>query len=133
MLIIKQLLTLSDSAQQSCSLSQAKSSAGPDRYPRWSCSAAGAKLAKIIFNDSSLPKFVALRGDLGAGKTEFTRGFASVANWLIMEMAGLSHIAMLYPFLIEAKAWGDYAFSKLAGEIDVQSVNGTCSVLVIVL
>ena len=43
-------------------------------------SAAGAKLAKMILNDSSLPKFVALRGDLGAGKTEFTRGFASVAS-----------------------------------------------------
>lgn len=47
-LIIKQLLTLSDSAQQSFSLSQAKSSAGPDRYPRWSCSAAGAKLPREL-------------------------------------------------------------------------------------
>lgn len=43
-------------------------------------SAAGAYLAELILKDGSLPRFVALRGDLGAGKTEFTRGFASVAS-----------------------------------------------------
>ena len=43
-------------------------------------SGAGAKLANEILANASLPKFVALRGDLGAGKTEFTRGFASVAS-----------------------------------------------------
>ncbi|MBQ8260215.1 MAG: tRNA (adenosine(37)-N6)-threonylcarbamoyltransferase complex ATPase subunit type 1 TsaE [Clostridia bacterium] len=43
-------------------------------------SAAGAMLANIMLGDNSLPRFVALRGDLGAGKTEFTRGFASVAS-----------------------------------------------------
>lgn len=48
------------------------------------------------------------------------RYYHASANWLIMEMAGLSHIAMLYPFLTEAKEWGEYAFAKLASEIDVQ-------------
>ena len=43
-------------------------------------SAAGIALANIILGDKSMPKFVALRGDLGAGKTEFTRGFASIAS-----------------------------------------------------
>ena len=43
-------------------------------------SAAGKRLAEIILGDNAMPKFVALRGDLGAGKTEFTRGFASVAS-----------------------------------------------------
>ncbi len=42
--------------------------------------AAGARLAKEILSNKDAPRFIALRGDLGAGKTEFTRGFASVAS-----------------------------------------------------
>ena len=37
----------------------------------------GAKVAELIANDSSLPKFIALFGDLGVGKTAFVRGFSS--------------------------------------------------------
>ena len=51
-----------------------------DAYSPDETSAAGAKLAEMILEDSALPRFIALRGDLGAGKTEFTRGFASVAS-----------------------------------------------------
>ncbi len=40
--------------------------------------ALGARLAKEMLTDPSLPPFVALFGDLGVGKTAFVRGFASV-------------------------------------------------------
>ena len=41
---------------------------------------AGRELANGIMLDSSLPRFVALFGDLGVGKTAFARGFTSVIS-----------------------------------------------------
>lgn len=38
----------------------------------------GAALANSILNSPNAPRFVALYGDLGVGKTAFVRGFASV-------------------------------------------------------
>ncbi len=41
--------------------------------------AVGARLARMLTEEgSSLPRFVAMYGDLGSGKTAFTRGVASV-------------------------------------------------------
>lgn len=37
----------------------------------------GRELAEAILTDTSLPRFVAMYGDLGVGKTSFVRGFAS--------------------------------------------------------
>lgn len=37
----------------------------------------GKDLAEMMLSDSSLPRFVALYGDLGVGKTAFVRGFTS--------------------------------------------------------
>ncbi|MBO5898736.1 MAG: tRNA (adenosine(37)-N6)-threonylcarbamoyltransferase complex ATPase subunit type 1 TsaE [Clostridia bacterium] len=38
----------------------------------------GARLARLVLDDASLPRYVALAGNLGVGKTAFVRGFASV-------------------------------------------------------
>ena len=37
----------------------------------------GRSLAEIIASDVSLPRFIAMYGDLGVGKTAFVRGFCS--------------------------------------------------------
>lgn len=41
-------------------------------------------------------------------------------NWLIMEMNGLLHIAVLLPIFREAAEWRDYAYFRLTEQLDLQ-------------
>ncbi len=48
------------------------------------------------------------------------RNFHRTHNWLIMEMNGLCHIAVLYPQFTDAPEWLDYSVHKLVRELDTQ-------------
>ena len=48
-------------------------SASPEQTER-----VGAELANRLLNEPSLPRYIALYGDLGVGKTAFTRGVCQV-------------------------------------------------------
>lgn len=48
------------------------------------------------------------------------RNFHWTHNWLIMEMNGLCHIAVLCPMFAESNAWREYAITKLTHELDTQ-------------
>ncbi len=41
-------------------------------------------------------------------------------NWLVMEMAGLFHSGLLYPFILDAADWKQYAADRLTAELDIQ-------------
>ena len=42
--------------------------------------ALGERLAEAMLSDPSLPRYIALRGDLGVGKTAFVRGFTKAIS-----------------------------------------------------
>ncbi len=42
--------------------------------------ALGAELGRLVLESGEAPAFIAMRGDLGAGKTAFVRGLASVIS-----------------------------------------------------
>ena len=83
--------------------------------------AAGAALAREMANDSTLPPFVALYGDLGVGKTAFVRGFASVF------CAGVAvrspTFALVNEYRGKEKTLFHFDMYRITGEDDLYSIG----------
>ena len=94
----------------------------------------GSSLAREIKNDPSLPRFIALYGDLGVGKTAFVRGFTSEFSEnarvksptfaLVNEYKGEG----LSIFHFDAYRIGDEDELYSIGFYDYQARNGICLV-----
>ncbi len=48
------------------------------------------------------------------------RYYCSSHNWLLSELMGFAHIAILYPFYDRAASWKSFIFDRLVKELDVQ-------------
>lgn len=48
------------------------------------------------------------------------RGFCTGFNWLMMEMNGLMHVAVLYPFFKDAAEWRAFATDRLSEQLEIQ-------------
>lgn len=94
----------------------------------------GKALAKKIKSDSSLPKFVALYGDLGVGKTAFVRGFTSEFSKAARVKSPTFALVNEYKgeglsiFHFDAYRIGDEDELYSIGFYDYQSRNGICLV-----
>ena len=81
----------------------------------------GAELAKEMIQDSNLPHFVALYGDLGVGKTAFVRGFTSI----IAPRAGVRSPTFALVNEYRAKPLSVFHFDmyRIADEDDLVSIG----------
>ena len=81
----------------------------------------GAELAKQMIQDSNLPHFVALYGDLGVGKTAFVRGFTSI----IAPRAGVRSPTFALVNEYRAKPLSVFHFDmyRIADEDDLVSIG----------
>ena len=68
------------------------------------------------FTDHALCEFFASMWENGWR----LRNFHHQNNWLIMEMTGLFHIGLLYPWVKDAAEWKAYAMSTLLDEMETQ-------------
>lgn len=81
----------------------------------------GADLAKQFQSNSNLPRFIALYGDLGVGKTAFVRGFTS----LIAPRAGVRSPTFALVNEYRAKPLSVFHFDmyRIADEDDLISIG----------
>jgi len=96
--------------------------------------AAGARLARQMQEDVTLPPFVALYGDLGVGKTAFVRGFASVI--VPQSLVRSPTFALVNEYRAKPRALFHFDMYRIEDEDDLYSIgfydylerNGICLV-----
>ncbi len=81
----------------------------------------GAKLAKQMQEDRSLPPFIALYGDLGVGKTAFVRGFASVIAPGALVRSPTFALVNEYP--AKPRALFHFDMYRIESEDDLESIG----------
>ncbi len=81
----------------------------------------GAELAKRMTEESSLPPFVALYGDLGVGKTAFVRGFASVISPAAAVRSPTFALVNEYP--ARPRSVFHFDMYRITGEDDLWSIG----------
>ena len=83
--------------------------------------AVGRELALAMLSSPSLPPFVALYGDLGVGKTAFTRGFTSV----VAEDAKVKSptFALVHEYRGRAGTVFHFDMYRITGEDDLYSIG----------
>ena len=83
--------------------------------------AVGAELAKKMLEDPSIPPFVALYGDLGAGKTAFVRGFASVVAPGVTVRSPT--LALVNEYRAKPRPIFHFDMYRISGEDDLLSIG----------
>lgn len=83
--------------------------------------AVGARLAKAMLEDCTLPHFVALYGDLGVGKTAFVRGFASVIT--PASLVRSPTFALVNEYRGKSKPLFHFDMYRITGEDDLYSIG----------
>lgn len=81
----------------------------------------GARLAKAMLEDCTLPPFVALYGDLGVGKTAFVRGFASVIAPAALVRSPT--FALVNEYRGKSKPLFHFDMYRITGEDDLYSIG----------
>jgi len=83
--------------------------------------AAGARLARQMQEDVTLPPFVALYGDLGVGKTAFVRGFASVI--VPQSLVRSPTFALVNEYRAKPRALFHFDMYRIEDEDDLYSIG----------
>ena len=82
----------------------------------------GYEVAELIKNDTTLPSFIALYGDLGVGKTAFVRGFTKLFSPNALVRSPTFALVNEYPSK-ESRRVFHFDMYRITGEDDLYSIG----------